>query len=211
MRDQGGESSGDLDLQLLSAVVSQGSFELGPLDHHFRWGEPVWLSGRNGCGKSTLLLALAGLLPRRKGVIQLGGECLSSATRTVDPKLRHCAILLQDLGLWPHMSISAQCRLMSPTANDTIDRWSEKLGLNHYLDRLPADLSGGQAQRAALMRTLCTDAQWYLLDEPYSAQHQEGEALINSVLCELAESRGLIVAGHRPLPDARSIELTDPE
>ena len=138
-------------------------------------GETVAVLGPNGAGKTTLLRALAGLVPV-EGRVVLDGEVLddSAAGHHVPTERRRVGLVFQDHVLFPHMSVldnvafglRAQGR---PRAADTARRWLEDAGLGERADTLPGRLSGGQAQRVALIRTLATEPRLLLLDEPLSA------------------------------------------
>ena len=141
-------------------------------------GEVVAVLGPNGSGKTTLLRALAGLEPLKQGRIVLDGRVLDDpAIRVlVAPEHRSCGMLFQDHVLFPHLSVCENVAyglrsrgIARGEARRRAIDWLELLELDGLTDAPPAALSGGQAQRVALARTLITEPRMLLLDEPMSS------------------------------------------
>ncbi len=189
--------------------TGRGGFRGGPYDLHLEPGEASQLVGENGCGKSTLLETLAGLVPAFGGTVRLGDTTWEGpGVPTVAPWRRGVGVLLQALGLWPHLTVRGQAELAAPGAGERIDDLADRLAITALLDRRPARLSGGEAQRAALLRTLAPDPRVLLLDEPTSAQHDGTEALVRAVIRgELARGRIVVLASHRGWPGVRTVEM----
>jgi len=135
-------------------------------------GKTVAVLGPNGAGKTTLLRALAGLIPFA-GHIELGGRVLDdSKTKThVPTEKRRVGLVFQDQVLFPHMTVldNIAFGLRGKSATKTAQFWLDGAGLGNYANAKPGELSGGQAQRVALLRTLATEPELLLLDEPLSA------------------------------------------
>ncbi|KGF05637.1 ABC transporter ATP-binding protein [Arcanobacterium sp. S3PF19] len=137
-----------------------------------RTGETVALLGPSGCGKSTLLRAVAGLERVTAGVILVSGKDVTD----VPVHKRNIGMVFQDGQLFPHrnvfrnVSYGLEMRHM-PRAEIRARVLSllELVQLGDYADRSPSTLSGGQAQRVALARSLAPEPQILLLDEPLSA------------------------------------------
>jgi osmoprotectant transport system ATP-binding protein len=138
-------------------------------------GETTVLIGPSGCGKSTLLRLAAGLIVPDAGQVWFEGEPLAARN------LRECRLrmgyMIQEGGLFPHLSVRANVELMARELGWAPQRRRERLQELAELVRLPApmlerfplELSGGQRQRAALMRALMLDPDLILLDEPLGA------------------------------------------
>ncbi|WP_138760550.1 ABC transporter ATP-binding protein [Modestobacter altitudinis] len=156
-------------------VVQRGS--LG-VDVEF-WvgdGEVLAVLGPNGAGKSTVLRVLAGLLPPDAGRVAVGQDVWDSADRHVPPHQRSLGMVFQDHLLFPHLSITENVAfglrsrgMRRAPARAAAAPWLDRVGLTGLGDRRPGELSGGQAQRAALARALVGDPRVLLLDEPLSA------------------------------------------
>ncbi len=207
-------------VRLQDVAFVRGAFRLGPISFSLAPGEVLYVAGPNGSGKSTLLHLVAGLLVPNGGEIHLGGRLVAAKRIDIPPWRRGAAILLQDLGLWPHLSIRTQCLLVAGASRNgtrratravaaaRLDEWSTALAAGALLDKRPAALSGGEAQRCALLRTLMQDVPVLLLDEPMSEQHRDGIERIDGIIAALAGARKtLLVAGHRQPPGSRRLDL----
>jgi molybdate transport system ATP-binding protein len=141
-------------------------------------GRVLALLGPNGAGKTTALRALQGTIALDDGRIELDGEVLDDpGTRTfVLPEDRRVGMLHQDLLLFPHLSARDNIAFGPRTrgvpraeARRAADAQLAALGLGELGDARPRALSGGQAQRVALLRALATEPRLLLLDEPLAA------------------------------------------
>ncbi len=141
-------------------------------------GETLALLGPNGAGKSSIVAAVGGLVPIAAGSIRLGARELANSGTGVDlpAEERHIGIVHQDNLLFPHLTVLAnvafapRARGLGRTpAEDVARRWLDHVGLVTLGDRMPWQLSGGQAQRVALARALASEPEALLLDEPLSA------------------------------------------
>lgn len=129
------------------------------------------LLGPSGSGKTTVLRALAGL-ERLPGTIRFGETTWQDRTTFLPPHRRQVGYVFQGAGLLPHLSVAgnldyaAKRRPSGPLErSEVIDR----TGIAHLLDRMPARLSGGEAQRASIARALLAQPRLLLMDEPLSA------------------------------------------
>ncbi|MUT65362.1 ABC transporter ATP-binding protein [Paenibacillus sp. NEAU-GSW1] len=132
-------------------------------------GEFVSLVGPSGCGKTTILSMLAGLIPPTRGNVMLGGEAVSGPSTKV-------GYMLQQDFLFPWRTIRDNAALgleingtKSSLSLKKVDGLLADLGLPGSGSRYPHELSGGMRQRVALARTLATEPDVLLLDEPFSA------------------------------------------
>jgi molybdate transport system ATP-binding protein len=157
-------------------AVEQGAFSLA-LELVVGPGEVTAILGPNGSGKTTTLRALAGTLGRPAGRIHLDGRALEEADGAFVPaEARNIGFVHQDLLLFPHLSaidnvafgLRARGAARKAARAEAVG-WLDRVGLADVAAARPAALSGGQAQRVALARTLATRPGLLLLDEPLSA------------------------------------------
>ena len=134
-------------------------------------GEFMVLVGPSGCAKSTTLRMIAGLERITGGEIRIGGELVNDRA----PGDRGISMVFQNYALYPHMKVkknlSFSMRLRRrPQAeiDEATDKVAGTLEIDALLDRLPKQLSGGQAQRVAVGRALIKKPQVFLFDEPLS-------------------------------------------
>ena len=177
---------------------------LKPVSMEFDAGSTTALLGPSGCGKSTLLRIIMGLLPSDTGRVTLEGVEMTPANML---EIRHrMGYMIQDGGLFPHLTIRQNVGLMADylgwTADKIQNRFVELAKLTHLpkesYDRFPNEVSGGQRQRVALMRALFLDPAVVLLDEPMGALdpliRSELQAELRSIFSSL--NKTVIVVTH---------------
>ena len=133
------------------------------------------LIGPSGCGKSTLLRLIIGLIGPDSGSITFDSESISPDN--IDALRRRIGYVIQEGGLFPHLTARANVLLMSrhlgKSQEEMHNRLLELCELTRFSDtllvRYPAELSGGQRQRVSLMRALMLSPELLLLDEPLGA------------------------------------------
>lgn len=153
-------------------TIRVGTFALERLSFAIQTGEYAVLMGKTGSGKTTLLEALCGLKPVYSGAIRLDGQDVSR----LRPGKRAIGYVPQDLALFQTMTVRehfAFALIIRKQSRGEIEKrvgdLAELLGVARLLDRRPAGLSGGEAQRVALGRALAFPPRILLLDEPLSA------------------------------------------
>jgi len=127
--------------------------------------------GPSGSGKTTLLESLAGLRPRARGRVAVGGDVLLDTAAGVSwrPEARRIGYVPQDAGLFPHLTALGNVRFGARGDASRVEAAIDTLEIRGLLGRYPASLSGGEKQRVALARALATSPRLLLLDEPLAA------------------------------------------
>ena len=135
-------------------------------------GEFLSILGPSGCGKTTLLRILIGLEKADSGEILKAGTDISGL-KSID---RGMGIVFQNYALFPNMTVLQNVEYALTLSKETKKqareialRTLEQVGLTDQMNKKPSQLSGGQQQRVAIARTLATNPDIVLLDEPISA------------------------------------------
>lgn len=145
----------------------------------------------SGAGKTSLLNLVAGLLRPDAGRIAIGGETLFDSAAGIDlpPQRRRIGYVFQDRRLFPHLTVRAN--LLYARRDAGLGPTLELLGIGHLLDRYPANLSGGEAQRVAIGRALLADPRVLLFDEPLSHLDRARRDEILALIARLRDETGL--------------------
>ena len=146
--------------------------------------EFISIVGPSGCGKSTLLSILAGLEKKTDGEIEL------------NDKLK-IGYMLQKDSLFPWRTILDNCLIglevskkLDAQAKEKVIKLLEKYGLKDFIYKYPSSLSGGMRQRVALIRTLATDPDILLLDEPFSALDFQSRLALSDDVYNIIKNEG---------------------
>jgi molybdate transport system ATP-binding protein len=180
----------------LNGSVGRGDFERS-FNFTIADGEVLAITGPNGSGKSTVVHTIAGLIPLRSGYLESDGAMWDEpdSQQWVAPENRTCAVVFQDLRLFPHMNVISNVAyglrargIQKDEALERSQRMLTRVGLTSFDKRLPSDLSGGERQRVALARALVVEPRVLLLDEPLSAVDVASRAALRELLPEILGS-----------------------
>ncbi|MEP7271549.1 MAG: ATP-binding cassette domain-containing protein [Acidobacteriota bacterium] len=209
-----------------------GNLVLQSVSFTIESGEILALVGRSGSGKTTILKMINRLLTPTSGEVRIDGK----ATTAWDPiKLRRrVGYVLQDVGLFPHMTLARNIATVPRLEGWSEDRIKARVdelltlvGLNpeEYRDRYPRELSGGQKQRVGVARALAADPPILLMDEPFGAldpltkaeMHREFHRIQakvrKTIVCVTHDMAEAFALGTRMgvLVDGRMVALASPE
>jgi len=170
-----------------------------PISLDLEAGATYALIGQSGCGKSTLLRLMIGLIAPDTGSVWIDGTPMSG--ENLLPLRRRMGYVIQDGGLFPHLTAERNVTLMARQVGWPADRIADRLrelaSLTHFpldgLNRYPVQLSGGQRQRVSLMRALMLDPGVLLLDEPLGALDPMIRADLQQELREIFATLGKTV------------------
>jgi NitT/TauT family transport system ATP-binding protein len=148
-------------------------------------GEFVAVIGQSGCGKSTLLSLISGILEPTDGAVLLDGRPVAGPSRKVGYMLQQDYLfewrtILENTVLGAEIQ-GADMAAARARATQLLTRY----GLGRFLHYLPRQLSGGMRQRVALARTLCTEPDVVLLDEPFSALDSQTRLALADEVAEI--------------------------
>ena len=137
-------------------------------------GDIICLLGPSGIGKTTILRTIAGLERISSGSIKLNGKVLSSEKINIEPENRDISLAFQENSLFPHYTVEENILLGAERNKDknnkliSFGELVELLDIPKILNKYPHQISAGEAQRASLARSLITQPNLLLLDEPLS-------------------------------------------
>jgi tungstate transport system ATP-binding protein len=197
-----------------------GAPVLDGLDLDLAAGEVCTLVGGNGCGKSTLLQLLALLRAPDSGTIELlGSPVFPRARRLLDRPLLelrrqvtmlHQRPVLFDTEVYTNVAYGLRARgLDAAESHRRVAAALERVGLAGFGRRRARELSGGEAQRTVVARTLVTDTPVLLLDEPFSYLDADARPLLVDLVSE-RRRRGhtVVVATHDPAALGEAVDRT---
>jgi len=161
-------------------------------------GEFIAILGPSGCGKSTLLMMCGGLEPTSAGTITIDGQQVTGPRANV-------GVMFQDSTLLPWKTVLENILFPVKIQRRPLAQYRERalqliemVGLHGFADMKPHQLSGGMRQRVALARTLCTNPDIVLLDEPFSALDSQTRLALADEIGEILrrEAKTVILVTH---------------
>ena len=151
--------------------------------------EFVTIVGPSGCGKSTLIYLVGGFLPLGEGRIEVDNQPVSSPSP-------NRGIVFQHFALFPWKTVrqnvlyGLEQQKVDPAQRiELAQKFIDLVKLTGFEDAFPSQLSGGMKQRVAIARTLVTDPDILLMDEPFGALDAQTRAILQEELLEIWSSR----------------------
>ena len=167
-------------------------------------GEICVIVGESGAGKTTLLNILGGMDSLTEGRILVDGEDISQydKRRLTGYRRSDVGFVFQFYNLIPNLTALENVEIAAKLSADALDAAAvlEQVGLKDRMKNFPAQLSGGEQQRVAIARSLCSGAPVILADEPTGNLDGENTRIVMEILRRLAheENRCVIVVTHDP-------------
>jgi len=165
---------------------------------HVEKGEQVAIIGPSGSGKSTLLHLIGGVLPADSGQLFVNGQDLSKMNERERDYFRSTQIgyIFQDFHLIPSLTAEENVRLVLPKGdphaqNRSLQEWFERVGLIKRRTHRPSELSRGEQQRVAMIRSLINQPCLVLADEPTGSLDWETAQQMMSLMLTLCREENL--------------------
>ena len=155
-------------------------------------GEFITVIGSSGCGKTTFLKMINGLINPDSGAIYINGIDVAKVNKIF--LRRNIGYVIQEIGLFPHMTIRKNISYILRLKNEKDKEKIEKrvrylinlVGLNEeLLDRYPGELSGGQRQRIGIARALSANPDIMLMDEPFASVDEITRKLLQDEIIKI--------------------------
>jgi len=183
-------------IQISDLSIRQGTFLLASVSLDIPTGQYGVLMGKTGCGKTSILEAVAGLRPVASGTVFLNDRNITqlpSGERGIG-YVPQDAALFRTMTVYNHLAFALELRgTERASIGSRVKELAEWLGIEHLLNRRPAGLSGGEAQRVALGRALSFRPKYLLLDEPLSSLDEETRGSLMDLLIGVREQRDVTV------------------
>ncbi|QDG54733.1 ABC transporter ATP-binding protein [Persicimonas caeni] len=175
-------------------------------------GEVMFIIGQSGAGKSVLVKHLVGLLRPDRGRVYLDGVDVTDFTeKEFYPIRKRCAMVFQNSTLFDSMTlvenvmlpIRKHRKVTDEEAHSQAMEQLQKVGMQRYADRYPADFGDGMRKKVAIARALTLDPEYVIFDEPTTGIDPISAAMVDKLIRHLADNLGVtsIVISH----DLRSI------
>lgn len=202
-----------LEVENLTKSYNNSKKVLNNLSFSLEKGEVVVIVGNSGCGKSTFLRCLNMLEKIDSGKITLNGQVISAESNKVNEIREKIGMVFQSYELFPNMNIIKNL-ILAPTIVQNRKKEEVKLEAEKLLNRVglldrkndyPRQLSGGEKQRIAIIRSLIMHPQILLLDEITAALDPEMVREVLQVVLELAKDGMTMVIVTHEMEFARSV------
>jgi cystine transport system ATP-binding protein len=199
-----------IELENISFTYSNGTQALKNISMSFPPEHITAIIGESGSGKTTLLKIIGRFLTPNTGRVMLDG-CDIATMRALELR-RKIGIVFQKLYLFPHLAVLdnlmlAPLKALKGKRSEVIEQGMEvleRLGIADLKDSYPSRISGGQAQRVAIARSLMLNPDYLLLDEPTSALDMVTTESFAEWLIELRTDTSFLLVTH-DVPFARKI------
>ena len=186
-----------LEIINLSHAYSKNENSITGINLDIQEGERVSILGPSGCGKSTLLRLIAGLEKPSQGEIKIKGIKASSRENLLPPEKRNVGLVVQDKALFPHLSVYSNICFgikKNKTKDDIASELLTLFKIENLKSKYPHEISGGEQQRVALARSLATNPDLLMLDEPFSALDKDlKEILYSEISLVFSERKSTIL------------------
>ena len=186
-----------LEIINLSHAYSKNENSITGINLDIQEGERVSILGPSGCGKSTLLRLIAGLEKPSQGEIKIKGIKASSRENLLPPEKRNVGLVVQDKALFPHLSVYSNICFgikKNKTKDDIASELLTLFKIENLKSKYPHEISGGEQQRVALARSLASNPDLLMLDEPFSALDKDlKETLYSEISLVFSERKSTIL------------------
>ena len=152
-----------------------------------RPGEFLSVIGPSGCGKSTLFNVIGGLLNNYDGVVSVAGETISGPHKSI-------GMVFQEESTFPWRTVTDNVafplELIGMPKAKRVERahhFISLVGLDGFENRYPGELSGGMRQRVSLARTLASEPEIFLMDEPFAALDEQTRLLLGDKVLQIQQ------------------------
>ncbi|UOF92441.1 ABC transporter ATP-binding protein [Fodinisporobacter ferrooxydans] len=190
---KGQDASTILEVDRVSLSYDMTKDTLSNISILVKKGEFLSIIGSSGCGKSSLLNIIAGFIHPTKGKVAVNGKL-------VDRPGPERGVVFQDLALFPWLSVAENVsfglKMSGMAKQERLKKSMEAIqmvGLTGSEHKSIAELSGGMRQRVAIARTLVTEPEIILMDEPFSALDEQTRELLQEELLRIQEKTGMTI------------------
>jgi len=183
-------------IEINSISFSRGGHQLySQFTEKLEIGESVLLTGPNGSGKSTLIGLIGGLLKPDSGIIRINEKRVTDLSASEQASLRSIAPQRRTFTLAFTVGEVLEFLPKKRRIKDNSYLFAQ-LGVLDLLEKKVTELSIGQQERVSLALALSQRADYYLLDEPFSAQDSDSSGRILEIISELRKEKGVLVISH---------------